>query len=139
MSGMTDDFEKDFFPDASVVHIEMDILNDMHKALEEEFGINGWSWDDGLRFTLAAGLKALKFERNRSGDDLPVDAPEGEINRLQAERLQLEGRYAVMKYRAYQYMQAAKLLDMKYSAVQQQLQALEQANHTLQERIKDGT
>jgi hypothetical protein len=41
------------------------------------------------------------------------------IEKLQQERMVLESRYAVMRYRAYHFMQAVKTLEMKYnSAIQ---------------------
>jgi hypothetical protein len=133
---MTDAFEAEFFSGGRVERIDLEILSDLWQALQSEFAANAWSLDEGLRYTLAAGLAAL---RAAPVQPAPARAEEAalEIRRLQSERLQLEGQYAVMKFRTYQFMEAAKAFQRKFNAAQAELDGLRRANQLLRERL-DG-
>lgn len=108
------------------VHIALDLLEEQWNALRAEFAANQWSEADGLRYVLAAGLRAIQDER----------APQ-ESERIQNERMQLEGRYAVMKYRAFQFMQAVQALEWKLNAARMEVDGLRQLNRQLRQQAQE--
>jgi len=125
-----DNFEEDFFSNAHLVHVEVDLLDDLWDEIQSECRANEWPEDEGLRYLLAAGLAAVQAERLRQ---YPDEA--SAIEHLQRQRMQTEGRYAVMKYRAYQFMQAAKILEMKLNACRTELEALRRINAQLRAQL----
>jgi hypothetical protein len=137
MSDYAETFEADFFPQTQIQHIELDVLNDLWQDLQSEFTLNEWPIQEGLRFTLAVGLAALRAERQR---DVAAKTPQAdlkvELDRLQRERMQIDGRYAVMKFRTYQFMQDARTLAIKLNVCQIQLEGLQQANAQLRARLE---
>ena len=138
MSDYGGTFEADFFPDTKVEHLELDILNDMWQDLQAEIAENSWTVDEGLRFILAAGLAVLRAERQREQiKNKPLADVEAELDRLQRQRMQIDGRYAVMKFRTYQFMQDAKTLAIKLNICQTQLVNLRQVNEQLRRKL-DG-
>lgn len=60
---MIEAFEDDFFRDVELIHVEVDLLSDLWRDLQQEFIKNDWQVDEGLRFTLASGLAALRREK----------------------------------------------------------------------------
>jgi len=137
MSDYGGTFEGDFFPDTKIEHLELDILNDAWQDLQAEIAANSWPVDEGLRFILATGLAALRAERQREQiKNKPEADLEAELDRLQRERMQIDGRYAVMKFRTYQFMQDARTLAIKLNVCQIQLEGLQQANAQLRARLE---
>ncbi len=128
---MTDTFENELFPDIVVEHIELDILSDFWQALNAEFNKNEWSFDEGLRYILALGLRVLKDESIGNNTVAEGIGMADQITHLQNERMFLESRYAVMKYRSYQFMQSAKVMEMKFNALKMQVDRLKKANQDL--------
>jgi len=138
MSDYGGTFEEDFFPDTKVEHVELDILNDVWQDLQAEITLNSWTVDEGLRFILATGLAGLRAERQREQvKNKPLADLEAELDRLQRQRMQIDGRYAVMKFRTYQFMQDAKTLAIKLNICQTQLVNLRQVNEQLRRKL-DG-
>jgi len=138
MSDYGGTFEADFFPDTKVEHLELDILNDMWQDLQAEIAENSWTVDEGLRFILAAGLAVLRAERQREQvKNKPLIDLEAELDRLQRQRMQIDGRYAVMKFRTYQFMQDAKTLAIKLNICQTQLENLRNANELLRKQLEE--
>jgi hypothetical protein len=135
MSDYGGKFEEDFFPETSIIHIEADILNELWEELHAEFFENEWSEQDGIRYALAAGLSFLRAERLREEIENGTD-PEPRLERMLRERMELDGRYAVMKYRTYQFLQDAKTLSMRLNVCQMQLDALRIANKELHEKLE---
>jgi len=138
MSDYGGTFEADFFPDTKVEHLELNILNDMWQDLQAEIATNSWTVDEGLRFILAAGLAVLRAERQREQvKNKPLVDLEAELDRLQRQRMQIDGRYAVMKFRTYQFMQDAKTLAIKLNICQTQLENLRNANELLRKQLEE--
>jgi len=138
MSDYGGTFEADFFPDTKVEHLELDILNDMWQDLQAEIAENSWTVDEGLRFILAAGLAVLRAERQREQiKNKPLADVEAELDRLQRQRMQIDGRYAVMKFRTYQFMQDAKTLAIKLNICQTQLENLRNANELIRKQLEE--
>ena len=136
---MTEDFEKDFFSNAEVNHMEVDLLNDLWEDLKEEIALNEWSEEEGVRYILASGLAALRIVRLKESLARSEEDSQAMIDRLQQERMQIEGRYAVMKYRAYQFMQATKTLQMQLNTCQVQLEGLRRLNNQLRAKLEDDS
>jgi hypothetical protein len=116
--------------------MELDVLNDLWQDLQSEFTLNEWPIQEGLRFTLAVGLAALRAERQR---DVAAKTPQAdlkvELDRLQRERMQIDGRYAVMKFRTYQFMQDSRSLAAKWNACRKGLEGLRQVNTFLRAEL----
>ena len=121
---MTDRFQQEFFPRAEKRTVTLDLLSDEWDRLLAFFAENEWEQDDGLRYTLAAGLACLQTEADSVEVGLAPAGLAAEIKRLQRERMEVESRYAVMKYRAFTFMQAAKVLEMKLNACRVEAEAL---------------
>ncbi len=126
---MIETFEKDFFEGAQVEHIEFDLLNDQWEALKAEFAENEWPVEEGLRYILAAGLRAIQNESTLDDNRGNKLDPLIEIDKLQSERIRLDGRYAVMRYRVYQFMQATQVLQWKLNAATTEMEGLKKLIH----------
>jgi len=140
MSDYGGTFEADFFPDTKVEHLELDILNDMWQDLQAEIAENSWTVDEGLRFILAAGLAALGAERQREqAKHMPEADLMKELERIQRQRMQIDGRYSVMKFRTYQFLQDAKTLSIKLNVCQTDVENLRKANELLRRKLAGQT
>ncbi|MBI3738360.1 MAG: hypothetical protein HY258_04875 [Chloroflexi bacterium] len=128
-------FERDFFPNAKIVHLEVDVLNDLWADLQKEFAENEWSETDGLRHILAAGLAYLRAERMRQEVADGADS-EPRLEQIMHESMEMQGRFALMKYRAYQFLQDAKTLSMKLNACRQESDGLSQEIENLRDKLK---
>ncbi len=113
------DFAAQFFSDTQAVELEMTVLDGMWRDIQALCAENDWSLEEGLRIVLANGLAYLQ---HRMQDDS-----------IEAKRaiLDLSGQYAVMKFRAFQFMQAAQTLDMKLNGTRGELELLRRANEDL--------
>jgi hypothetical protein len=141
---MSDAFElirREFFPECQAYTLKFNILSDDWQALRALFAENGGTDDDGLRFTQAAGrayieghVRLLTMPIPATDPSSASQAPADEVNRLQLERMGVESRYVMMKYRAYSFMQAAKTLEMKLNACRSELESLRRAYEQLRAR-----
>lgn len=122
-----------FFADAEMRHIEFDLLEDIWQELKEEFAKNDWTEQEGLIFLLKAGLRAVRDEQMTK--DITNSETLGELRRAQMEQLLLEGRYAVMKYRAFQLLQAVKVLEWKLNAIMAENEGLLRANQMMRSHL----
>lgn len=50
--------------------------------------------------------------------------------------MMVESRYAVMKFRAFNFMQAVKLMEMKLNACRSELEGLRTVNAQLRQRLE---
>lgn len=117
---MLDDFRRRHFPQTRKHVLSLDVLDEHWRELQRLFEANGWETEEGLRYTLAAGLAHL---RTPPGEPLEQDAA-AEIRRLKRERVDVESGYAVMRYRAFQFMQAAQALQIQLGACRAELEGL---------------
>lgn len=134
---MTEDFESEFFPNTEVVHLEVDLLNDLWENMKEEITANEWPEDEGIRYILACGLATLREGRLKEALARSEESRQAMIDRLQQERMQLEGRYAVMKYRTFHFMQATKTLQMQLNTCRVQLEGLRKLNEQLKAKLEN--
>jgi len=124
---MLDDFKRDFFPDTERYTLSFDITSDDWRAIQEAIAENAWETDDGLRYLLAAGLAYVQGKERLVGLNHPDADLAAEVKQLWAERMRIESRYAVMRFRAFSFMQAVKLLEIKLNACRAELDNLRQA------------
>jgi hypothetical protein len=124
---MVDDFKRDFFPETERHTLSFDITSDDWRTLQATIVENGWETDDGLRYLLAAGLAYAQGQARMAALNHPDADLAAEVKQLWTERMQTESRYAVMKFRAFSFMQAVKLLEMKLNACHAELESVRQA------------
>lgn len=124
---MVDDFKRDFFPETERHTLSFDIASDDWRNIQATIAENGWETDDGLRYLLAAGLAYAQGQARLAALSHPNADLAAEVRQLWAERMQTESRYAVMKFRAFSFMQAVKLLEMKLNACRAELESVRQA------------
>ena len=126
-----DSFEADYFKNTEIYKIELEVLSDFWQALKEEIALNDWEVDEGLRFILASGLYAVSCERLADQTGSKEKDAVGEAKQMHRDRMELESRYAVMKYKVFQFMQAVKALQWKLNVTQTELEGMETAYQKL--------
>jgi len=122
------DFAAHVFPDAGTVEIRLTLLDDIWREIQSLCTENEWSLEEGLRIIMANGLAWLK-EWEEDGTAARV------------RYANLSSQYAVMKFRAFQYLQAAQTLDMKINALRSEGDMLRSANEHLRAELQrlDGS
>jgi hypothetical protein len=118
------DFAAHFFSDTRAVEVKMLVLDEMWQAIQALCAENDWSLEDGLRTVLANGLAYLR----RRSDEGSIEA--------KRDYLDLSAQYSVMKFRAFQFMQAAQTLDMKLNGTRSELELLRRANEDLRAKLQ---
>ncbi len=136
MTNPLEQFRHDFFPNTEKHTLTFDILSDDWEALRKFFTENEWEPDDGLRYVLAAGLAFLQGQARLAELNHPQADLAAEVHRLQSERMTVESRYAVMKFRAFTFRQAVKLLEMKLNACRSEMEGLRSVNEQLREQLE---
>ncbi|GAP22320.1 hypothetical protein [Leptolinea tardivitalis] len=120
-----EEFEENFFKDEKPVQLEFTLFHDQWEQLHNEIMENGWSNQEAIQYFLTIGLRTVhdldQKEKIASGTGNEASL----LDEALQERLLLESRYAVMRFRAYQFMQAAKTLEMKYNSALVRIQILE--------------
>jgi len=104
--GMTDNFRREFFPNTERHALTFDITSDDWDALQQVLAENEWERDEGLRQLLAAGIAYAQGQAQLAALDHPDADLAAEVRRLQGERMRVESRYAVMKFRAFNFITA---------------------------------
>ena len=110
------DFAADFFADTRTIDIKIALLDDFWRELQTLCADNEWSVEEGLRIVLGNGLAYLR----RRSDEGSLEAKHAYLD--------LSAQYTVMKFRTFQFMQAAQVLDMKLNVAQGELAQLRAIN-----------
>ncbi|WP_299029124.1 hypothetical protein [uncultured Thermanaerothrix sp.] len=134
MSDYGREFEQEFFAQTQRVHLEVDLLNEMWTAIQTVCAANGWDEVEGVRFILAAGLAYLEAQQQEG--NAPADPPAADaalLQRLLRERVEINARYAVMRFRAYQFLKDAQALALRLNVCQQERDELRRWVTHLQE------
>jgi hypothetical protein len=118
------DFAADFFVDAAAVEVRMLLLEEMWRDLQILCAENEWSVEDGLRVVMANGLAYLR----RRSDEGSIEAKRAYLD--------LSAQHSVMKFRTFQFLQAAQTLDMKLNAARSELDMLRQINEQLRTELQ---
>lgn len=126
---------RDFFPNTESHTLTFEITSDDWELLQRVIAEHEWERDDGLRYFLAAGLAYVQGQTQLAALGHADADLAAEVRRLQGGRMAVESRYAVMKFRAFNFMQAAKILEIKLNGCRSELAALRQANAGLRERL----
>ncbi len=121
---MIEDFRQRFFSDTQHHTLTVEITSDEWKALRDIIEQNGWEEADGLRFILATGKTYLQAAGETTERESMAHVSQQVWNDTNAQ-------LAVMKYRAFHFMEAARLLEMKLHALEEELKTLRQANERL--------
>lgn len=132
-----DSLENELFPNSGIKQVEIQVLTDFWQEIKSEFEKNDWEEEEGVRFILAAGLASIQNERLREQIKKETSDSYLEFQRLQDERMHAYGRYAVMKYRCYQFMQASKTLEMQLNVCRVQVEGLRKVNEQLRARLDE--
>ncbi|MBN1451623.1 MAG: hypothetical protein JW963_11460 [Anaerolineales bacterium] len=134
-----EDFRNQFFADTERRTLTLDITSEDWAGLCQVIEENEWEQDEGLRYILAAGRAYIQTAALvTSPDDLSADERAGGLQRFQREIVEMRSQFAVMRYRAFYFMQAVQLLEMKLNACESQKNLLRQANERLRQKPPDG-
>ncbi len=110
------DFQAEYFP-GGMVRITMSITAEMAgqiKALAEQ---RGWPEADAYVAMLATGIGALKEARARELLAEEGEAAQDELDLLVRQMRQMETQYAVLKFRAWNFLQAYQASAMSQGAL----------------------
>ncbi|MGQ9834258.1 MAG: hypothetical protein ACUVRJ_10795 [Candidatus Villigracilaceae bacterium] len=133
---MIDDFRRQFFPNTEPHTLTLEITSDDWAALCQVIEENEWDRDEGLRYILAAGMAYVQTDAEAGlSDPQPDRAPE--LPKVQREMVDMRGQLAVMKYRAFHFMQAVQILEMQVNACEVEKNLLRQANEKLRQKLAD--
>lgn len=87
---------------------------------------NGWSEAEGWRIIFAYGLSVLAHEDRMQRLSVEQANLDTEIERLERRYMDLESRYAVMKYQAYTLGHDRQILEMNRTGLQVELEGMRQ-------------
>jgi hypothetical protein len=118
------DFAADFFPDTHAVEMKLMLLDEQWREIQSVCAENEWSLEEGLRILLANGLAYLQHRMQNDSIETKQTI------------LDISAQYSVMKFRTFQFMQAAQTLDMKLNAAQSELKMLRQINEQLRTELQ---
>lgn len=119
----------DLFEGVSPASIQVPVLQEVANQARKLAEENGWSEEDAFQILFAHGLYYLLGERRLQGSDGQDAHAVAEVKRLTAELMDMQSKYAVMKFRAYTLNEAKQNLEWN-------LVALETENRWSGERLK---
>ncbi|HML20958.1 MAG TPA: hypothetical protein PKD09_04875 [Aggregatilinea sp.] len=134
---MIEDFRRQFFPNTEPHTLTLEITSDDWAALCQIIEENEWERDEGLRYILAAGRAYLQTSAEMAHPDDPEADRVPEPQKSQREMIDMRGQLAVMKYRAFHYMQAVRILEMKLNASEVETDLLRKANEKLRQKLSE--
>ncbi len=134
---MFEQFRRDFFPVTERQTLQFDIVRDDWETIRQLLTENEWELDDGLRHLLAIGVVYVQGRLEIAALNHPGANLAAEVRRLQRERMAVESRYAVMKYRAFTAVQAVQAMEMKLNACKQETESLHIANQRLRDKLNE--
>lgn len=114
------------FVGMTVEQIKMELATELRREIGQLCAAHGWSEDEGLRIVFASGLSVLAHEermRRLSAGRVNLEA---EIGRLERRYMEVESRYAVMKYQAYTLGRDRQILEMNQTGLQVELVGMRQ-------------
>lgn len=133
-----EDFRLQFFPKTEPYTLTLEITSEEWAGLHQVIEENGWEQDNGLRYILAAGRAYIQTAALAASPDDPSTGERvNDLQRFQREMVEMRSQLAVMKYRAFYFMQAVQLLEMKLNACESQKNLLRQANERLRQKPPD--
>lgn len=100
--------------------VELSLSNEMVAQTQELAKENGWDEDEAYRIVFANGLAYLSGQRRLRGLEGVLDdgaAVTGELKRLLSELMDVQSKYAVMKFRAFTLDQAKQVLEFNVTGL----------------------
>jgi hypothetical protein len=134
---MIEDFRRQFFPNTEHHTLTFDVTSDDWAALCQVIEENEWERDDGLRYILGAGRAYVQTTAEMAHLDNPDVDRTAEMRKSQREMIDMGAQLAVMKYRAFHYMEAVRILEMKLNACKAESNLLRQANEKLRQKLSE--
>jgi DNA repair exonuclease SbcCD ATPase subunit len=119
----------DLFEGVSPTSIQVPVLQEVANQARKLAEENGWSEEDAFQILFAHGLYYLLGEQRLQGSDGHEADAVAEVKRLTAELMDMQSKYAVMKFRAYTLNEAKQSLEFN-------LVGLETENRWSGERLK---
>jgi hypothetical protein len=116
--GEGNEMYKDLFKGVSTTTIPIPVLLEELEKAKVLFADNKWSEEEGTQIIFANGLAALQGMarlQEVSGTD---GAFGSELERLTRELMDMQSKYAVMKFRAFTLDQAKQALEMNVTGLQ---------------------
>jgi hypothetical protein len=129
------DFFKDTDPlsDAQIEfqRVETTLLVNFWQELRTEMDSHQWSEEQGLRYILAAGLAALRNQRQSASLTRGESVLRTAIQQLHNEQANLYGRYAELRHYASELKLTATNLEVQLKACKTQMEILRKMNADL--------
>lgn len=116
--GDSGEMYKDLFQGVAQATVSIPLLQEHLEQANTLIRANGWSDEEGLRIIFINGLRYLVGQAylNALGGDESTLAQE--IQRLTSELMDVQSKYAVMKFRAYTLDQAKQALEMNVTGLE---------------------
>ena len=126
-------------PERTATSVEIEMLDDERSRAEAIIERNGWTRDEGLHIVFSRGLVALErethagleFEGKRLID---MKTAEEREQFLFARLNQLESKYSVMKFTAFNVLKANETLQMNVTGFNAEYRPLSEQNKYLRDR-----
>lgn len=139
-------------PPQQIYELHVPVLEEMHAGLQEIIGRHGWEEEEGLRTILAAGLgylRALTLEEMHEGGLVDDNEYNARLHTLHGLLAKYEAQYSVMKFKAYQFQEKSRILEMRVSGlegterfreawalrIRDRLEALQAEHEALEQRL----
>jgi len=105
------------FEGAAAAQVSIALLEDEVRRAEELIRANGWQREEGMHILFANGLAYLEgTARLRQAEG--SDGTTAELERLTRELIDMQSKYAVMKFRAFTLDQAKQALEMNVTGLE---------------------
>ena len=120
------------------VSLTIEMLDDERSRARRLIERNGWSDDEGMRSIFSRGLVALEHDREAIEHEgkrlIDMKTPEERDRFLLARLNELESKYSVMKFTAFNALKDNQSLRMNVTGLSTEYQALSAQNKYLRER-----
>jgi chromosome segregation ATPase len=119
--GKATDLDRELaLPPQRIVALRIPVLEETYEQLRQLITEQDWDEEEGLRTVLAAGLGFLRvraLEQARGEGRLDEQQYRSELSALSAAVAEWQAQYAVMKFRAYQFQEKARTLEMRVAGL----------------------
>jgi hypothetical protein len=115
--------------------LRLEVLESFYGELRNVVTWKGWEEDEGLRYVLAAGVRAIAGWKT-SKTPLERMTPEEKLCFFRDRLSSVEAAYAAVKFQAYQVMQQNDALSMNLTGLLPQLEAANRRVLDLEEEVR---
>lgn len=106
------DVEVTLFAGASIRQVTVSILEETYQEMMDIFRTQNWNEDEGLRIVMVHGLSTLKTQISDDNTSIDNSNLSEQIEKLRRELAEYQAMYAAMKFKAFQFMQESKILEL---------------------------